>query len=92
MDTFNQNTYNNITNNKIRTGSDPLDNDTYTECYNAHENNNDERLEEIIHLWKKTNFWLGCIGTFFLICLIFLLLSIFIKLGLGIKFFELFLQ
>lgn len=52
--------------NKLRTGSDQLDNDTYAEFQNAKENNNETRHEEIIKLWRKTNFWIACIGLYFL--------------------------
>lgn len=49
-----------------RIGNKPLDNDTYTECHNTKEENAYEKHKDIIDLWKTTNFWLSCIGLYFL--------------------------
>lgn len=44
----------------------PLDNKTYVECHDNHEENTDERTKHFADLWKTTNLWLGIIGIYFL--------------------------
>lgn len=62
-------------------GNAPLDNDTYMECHNAY-------LSEILRQWKKTNFWLSCIGAFFLILLILIVCSALTLLFFGFNLFS----
>lgn len=74
---------NNLGNNMISDGKKPLDNDTYGEFQNAHENNIAVQHDEIIRQWKRTNFWLGCIGVFFLIILMYIIVNIAIAIYVG---------
>lgn len=50
----------------VRQGTSKLDNDTYIEMQNTIETNKEDRFSTIIGLWKKTNFWIACIGFYFL--------------------------
>lgn len=56
--------------------------------FDTAEENKSIRLDEIIHLWRRTNFWLGCIGLFFLVVLICLFITVIISAQLGIKIID----
>lgn len=60
-----------------------LDNATYIECHYAQEANREDMLNEIIHQWKITNFWLGCIGIVFLFILVVIVTSIILGIQVG---------
>jgi len=61
----------------------PLDNKTYIECHDNHEENTDERTNQFIDLWKTTNFWLSIIGLYFLSKIVILIVKVIIAIQLG---------
>ena len=63
-----------------------LDNNTYGEFQNAHASNIAYLHKEIIRQWKRTNFWLGCIGVFFLIILMQIITNIVLSIYVGKQF------
>lgn len=80
----NQNSKNNQLqiNNRIM-DKNPLDNATYIECHDIQEANREDMLNEILHHWKITNFWLGCIGIVFLFILVSIVASIIFSIQVG---------
>ena len=61
----------------------PLDNATYIECHDVQEANRENMLDEILHQWKITNFWLGCIGIVFLFIMLGIIISIIFSIQVG---------
>ena len=72
----------------IRKGTEPIDNDTFTENTMIQEQNKDERIQQLINLWEKTNFWIKIIGIYFLGKIIYAIASFTIKIIAGYTIIE----
>lgn len=78
---------NNETQNQY-TNTNQLDNKTYIDCHDEHEENTDERAKVFIDLWNTTNLWLSIIGIYFFGKILLAIAKIGIALYLGKNLFE----